>query len=459
MLQKISVILSCITFSLYAEPLGFESNSNPQPNPTSDLQLESILRADSNNGVTLKELLERANNNYSLQGQNLLNQQAQKEYLISKLAFIPTLDAKYNFNHIGAGGRISDPTSYHAQNAQLALSWTFDWSTYEATREKNATMQKTNYDTKYAKQSVYLQVVQQYYTYFSNESTLITLQHKLQQIQSDVDRVQKLYDQGLRTIADLESLKSQASSTKYQIDNATLNLTQSKLLLEYLTNSKIEGIRRANIADPTYVLEDRSDIKSLEYQIKALKYQNAQLHYYPSFTLQDTYTYNMQIPNFAQDMINNAIANPGGGFSSGGFLANYAYNHNSFALNFTYQLFAKIGLSVQKQSFTLATLANEKNLAYKKEEQKKDEELYRKAIEVAKNQIISAKASLISANLSYDNMKKRYDANLVTFTEYLTALSTKYDAESTFIQALNNYEMQKANYIFYSGQEIDKYVK
>lgn len=98
-------------------------------------------------------------------------------------------------------------------------------------------------------------------------------------------------------------------------------------------------------------------------------------------------------------------------------------------------------------------------LLNKKNEQKKDEELYRKAIEVAQNQIKSAKASLISANLSYDNMKKRYDANLVTFTEYLQALSTKYDAESTFIQALNNYEIQKANYIFYSGQELEQYIQ
>ena len=142
-----------------------------------------------------------------------------------------------------------------------------------------------------------------------------------------------------------------------------------------------------------------------------------------------------------------------------GFIANYADNINTFGLSLNYQLFAKIGLSVQKQSFKLATMANEQNLAYKKAEQKKDEELYRKAIEVAKNQIESAKASLISANLSYDNMKKRYDANLVTFTEYLTALSTKYDAEATFIQALNNYEIQKANYIFYSGQNIEEYVK
>lgn len=421
------------------------SQHNEKQETTDSDRLESILRKNNANGITLKELLNSANNNLSVQAQNLLSEQAQKDYLVSKLAFIPTLDAQYSFNHTAT----SVPLSYSSQSAKMSLSWTLDWATYQAMREKGATAQKTLYDSKYAKQNIYLQVVQQYYTYFSNESTLITLQQKLQQIQSDVDRVQKLYNQGLRTIADLESLKSEASLTEYQIDDAKLALEQSKLLLEYFTNMKIENIKRIKIANPTYKIEDRSDIKSLEFQIKAQKHLNAQLHYYPSFTLQDNYTYNIQIPDFAQGLVSQ------GGF----FAANYANHTNSLALVVNYQLFSKIGQSIQKQSFTLATLANEKNLAYKKNEQKKDEELYRKAIEVAKNQIKSAKATVISANLSYDNMKKRYDANLVTFTEYLQALSTKYDAESTFIKALNNYEIQKANYIFYSGQEIDKYVQ
>lgn len=426
-----------------------EANLAKQEAKATELQLESVLKADTQNGKTLSELLKSAENNYSLQGQNLLNVQAQRDYMVAKLAFIPNLDGKYNFSKTDTSSNFG----YQSQNLQLALSWTLDYATYEAIREKGASAQKSNYDTKYARQNVYLQVVQQYYTYFNNESILITLQQKLAQIQSDVDRVQKLYDQGLRTIADLESLKSQAATTKYEIDNATLALIQSKLMLEYLTNEKIDSLKRTNMQDPAFELQDRSDIKSLEFQIKALKHQNAQLHYYPSFTLQDTYTYNAQIPDFVTQMMNS------GNTTSQGLLANYATHNNVFGMNVTYQIFAKIGLSVQKQSFRLATLANEKNLAYKKAEQKKDEELYRKAIEVAKNQINSAKASLISANLSYDNMKKRYDANLVTFTEYLTALSTKYDAESTFIQALNNYEIQKANYIFYSGQDIEKYVK
>lgn len=447
--------LCCMFAYMHAEPMNSTftatlQNTTLQNNMQENeitLRLENVLRNDSG-GLSLKELLNSANNNYALQAQDLLARQADKDHLVQIMALIPTLDARYNFNHSSA----SVPMSYTTQNAQLAFNMKLDYADYNAIREKGATATKVSYDSKYTKQSIYLQVVQQYYTYFSNESKLLTLEQKLEQINSDVDRVQKLYNQGLKTIADLESLKSQAALTQYQIDDAKLALEQSKLMLEYLTNTKIESLKRVQIESPSFKLQDRDDIKSLEYQVQAQKYLNKQLHYFPVLNIQDSYTYNIQIPDFAKGLINS-------GTLPSSFLMSYADHQNTFSVVVSYGLFAKIGQSMQKQSFRLAQLATEKNLAYKKNEQKKDEELYRKAIEVAQNQIKSAKASLISANLSYDNMKKRYDANLVTFTEYLQALSTKYDAESTFIQALNNYEIQKANYIFYSGQELEQYIQ
>ena len=455
MIKKIAMSLCCMFAYMHAEPMNSTFTATPQNTTLQNnmqeneitLRLENVLRNDSG-GLSLKELLNSANNNYALQAQDLLARQADKDHLVQIMALIPTLDARYNFNHSSA----SVPMSYTTQNAQLAFNMKLDYADYNAIREKGATATKVSYDSKYTKQSIYLQVVQQYYTYFSNESKLLTLEQKLEQINSDVDRVQKLYNQGLKTIADLESLKSQAALTQYQIDDAKFALEQSKLMLEYLTNTKIESLKRVQIESPSFKLQDRDDIKSLEYQVQAQKYLNKQLHYFPVLNIQDSYTYNIQIPDFAKGLINS-------GTLPSSFLMSYADHQNTFSVVVSYGLFAKIGQSMQKQSFRLAQLATEKNLAYKKNEQKKDEELYRKAIEVAQNQIKSAKASLISANLSYDNMKKRYDANLVTFTEYLQALSTKYDAESTFIQALNNYEIQKANYIFYSGQELEQYIQ
>lgn len=429
-----------------ADSKNLDKLASPPPALSS---LEDLLRGGDSSVPDLKDLLNAASSNPSLQAQELLEQKAQKDYLASMLAFIPNLDARYNLNHTAS----SVPTSWATQNLQLLLAWNLDFATYKSMREKQALAGKGTQDSNHAKQSLYLQIIQHYYNYFSNEAILFTLEQKLERIKSDVGRVQKLYNQGLRTVADLESLKSQAALTEYQIKDAGLALKQSRLFLEYLTGMSIEKLRRVSIGEPTYELNERADIKSLEFQIQAQRQAAGQLHYFPSLSIQNAYTFNIQIPSFAEQL----LSNPTG--SVGGLAATYAKNTNVFGLSINYQLFSKIGQSVQKQSLTLATLANERLLAYKKREQQRDEELYRRAIQVAKEQISSAEVSLLSANLSYDNMKKRYEANLVTFTEYLQALSTKYDAESMLIQALNNYEIQKAGYIFYSGQNLNDYIE
>ena len=45
------------------------------------------------------------------------------------------------------------------------------------------------------------------------------------------------------------------------------------------------------------------------------------------------------------------------------------------------------------------------------------------------------------------------------FVDYLQSLTKKFEAESTYNQALNNYEMQKAYYIYYSGQDLQEHIK
>ena len=103
MLKKIFIILCCIAYIAKGNNNIYTFNSSSTTSDKSsdaitDLRLESILRVDSTDGMTLKELLESANNNYAVQAQDLLMQQAQKDHLVSKLAFIPTLNATYNFN-------------------------------------------------------------------------------------------------------------------------------------------------------------------------------------------------------------------------------------------------------------------------------------------------------------------------------------------------------------------------
>ena len=323
-------------------------------------------------------------------------------------------------------------------------------------REKNATYRSSVADVEYAKQNIYLQVIQQYYSYFNNLSQLLSLKRQLEQVRTDMKRIESLYSSGLATIDDLESLRSQVSSSEYQIADMKLSVEQNILMLKHLTNMEFDGLKREDLAIPA--LKDnleRQDIISLREQINALKYQNKQQHYYPIVTLSDTYTWQIQKPEY--------VTNPtkfGSDPSMASFYQRMFPTHaNVLGVTVTLKLFDDIGVSFQKQALRLSQLAQEKQLAYKQAEKTKDEQLYRKTLEVAQSKIASAEASLKSANISFENVRKKYNNQLVNFTDYLRALSTKYNAEATYNQALNNYELQKANYIFYSGQQIQEYVK
>ena len=397
------------------------------------------------NKYTLKDLLKAADSNYSIQAKALSALQAKRGVNVAKLSFLPSLNLDYSFQNNFRDTNEHSLYNTQAANARFKLNLFDGLATLNGVREKNATYLANLSDEEYTRQSIYLQVLQQYYGYFDNLSRLISLEKKLEQIRADVMRVERLYKQGLSPIDNLESLKAQASLSEYQIADARVSVEQNKLMLEYLTNLKVEALSYERVELPELKLQDRGDVISLREQINAQIYKNKQLHYYPTIDLNNTFTYNIQKHSFAAN-------NPA-------FSSLFPDMQNVLSITITMKLLDTIGLAFQKQYLKAGQLANEKLLAYKKMEQAKDEELYRKTLEIAKKKIKSAQDNLKSANIAYANIKKKYDANLITFTDYLQALSTKFDAESTFNQSLNNYEIQKANYIFYSGQKIKDFIK
>ena len=451
-----------------ADSGAYVGSSAQSPQASENLSFNELLAQieamtdNSKQKVGLKDLLLGADNNYSLQAQMLQAESNKKIASVAKAAFLPRLDVdygyQYNYKTIDNMMQFGNFGNYQTQaaNARFSLDLFSGFSTINMIRRKNATYRSSVADVEYAKQNIYLQVIQQYYSYFNNLSQLLSLKRQLEQVRTDMKRIESLYSSGLATIDDLESLRSQVSSSEYQIADMKLSVRQNILMLKHLTNMEFDGLKREDLAIPA--LKDnleRQDIISLREQINALKYQNKQQHYYPIVTLSDTYTWQIQKPEY--------VTNPtkfGSDPSMASFYQRMFPTHaNTIGLSVTLRVFDDIGVSFQKQALRLSQLAQEKQLAYKQAEKTKDEQLYRKTLEVAQSKIASAEASLKSANISFENVRKKYNNQLVNFTDYLRALSTKYNAEATYNQALNNYELQKANYIFYSGQQIQEYVK
>ncbi len=392
----------------------------------------------------LAELIRNANNNYSLQSAQLQVSQALKNHTIAKVKFLPTLNSNYTYSHRNRSSTLDPVYDMQLLNTKLDLNLFKGFSTINGIKEKSATYRSTLASMEYTRQSIYLQVVQQYYQYFNNMAQLVALKRKLAELRADIKRTSQLFDQGLTTIDNLESAKAQGALSQNDITDMEFAIEQNRLTLEYLTNSKIPSLKRTTILEPNLGIRERADLRSLREQITAIHYQNKQLNYYPSIDLTDDWQYYIQKPAFA---IGNRLDNL------------FPTQQNTVSLVISLDLLSDVGLNLQKQYVRLGQLAQEKTLTYKKLEQQKDEQLYRKSLDMARSKIRSSEASLKSATLSYESIKKKYNASLVDFTTYLRALRTRFDAEVIYNQSLNNYEMQKANYIFYSGHHIQDYVR
>jgi hypothetical protein len=102
---------------------------------------------------------------------------------------------------------------------------------------------------------------------------------------------------------------------------------------------------------------------------------------------------------------------------------------------------------------------NIKEIEYKEKSIQIERKLALKSLESSKIKLDSAIAALEATNTTYDFSKKRFDANLISYTEYLTELTKKQDANYRVILAKNDIELKKANLAFALGIDLLTLIK
>lgn len=418
--------------------LGFSLSCGQVQENIQRFQIDGLLPKAQKTSTVLKDLIKSAEQNYQILAKDDGIARAEAEKMSAYLEFGPSITANYNY------GYQTNPSSLKSnyigdQNIQVGINYNLytGFTSVNKVKQKSAEIRASVADKQFTQESLYLQIVQQYYAYFTHYSNLQSLKQKKTLLVSNVQRLQKLYNSGLSTINDVEALKAEASLTEYQIAQAELDVEQSRLNLELLANTEVASLARVTLEDPQLkIAKTRSDIIALGAQAQSLDFQKRQITYAPTISLYDNFSYN-----------------PDGLFSSSS-----EKMQNTVGVSITMQ-FDSMSRYMQKEAVGLSYLQAMKNVAYKKEEQKRDIKLYRKSLEIAKVKVKSAEAGLKSAMIAFENVSKQYDAQLVTYVDYLNALSQKFTAEATYVESLNNYEVQKANFVFYSGQDLKQYVQ
>ncbi|WP_295701495.1 TolC family protein [uncultured Helicobacter sp.] len=400
---------------------------------------------------SLAELLEGAKRNYNLEAKDLAILQAQATNAAAYTEFLPTVDGAYQYQ--------DTDNSYmrlKANTGSIKGNWEVfsGLKTYHKVREKASLYRASLEDKESTKDQLFLSIIEQYYGYFTNRAKLVSLEQKRVQLQSNVKRVERLFNAGLTTVDDVESLRAEFLATEHELANVRLEAEKNKLMLSLLANVEVGDLERKTIKAPLFKLEEnRHDLNMLGFQADSAKYQARQITYLPIISISDTYVSNGGVDAAFKGLGAAEAAQYGSIITR-----QYPPKQNQIMINATIHL-DFLTTYKQYQAARLGYLKNLKELAYKKEEQKKDEKLYRKSLEIAVAKIKASEAALRSASIAFENVAKKYDAQILNFTDYLQSLTTKVEAEATYNQALNDYEMQKAYYIYYSGQDLQEHIQ
>ena len=449
--MRFLLILSALALSLSAydyEALHISANQPSENQSNEDSKQD---------GLSLMELLEGAKNNYNLEAKDIAILQAKANRMAALSEFLPTLDGSYSYQKTDNTYR-----KINANAAQLKAEWEVfsGLKTTNKLRSQHSLYRSSVADRENTKEQLFLNVIEQYYGYFSNIALRDALEQKKKQLEINIARVEKLFRAGLTTIDDVESLRAEYLTTEHDLASKMLDIENNKLMLSLLTNLEVENLTRVTIKTPTQETRDRKDIIALSEQAKSALFQARQITYLPTISISDTFGWNWGLDSTSKPALNDLLGANGGAFGGSNFMKmSYPPNQNVIGINVSMRIFDFGNIYKQREAARYIALQREKELAYKKHEQTKDEKLYRKSLEIAEAQIKSSEAALKSATVSFNNVEKKYNAQILNFSDFLQSLTRKFEAEATYKQSVDNYEIQKARYIYYSGQEIEGYIQ
>ena len=388
--------------------------------------------------VSLKELLnsvEVTNENY--QAQQALQQMAKKQYESASKDNFPTL------NLIGAYENNSKVLEHEPEDilyGELKASYTL----YDGGRITNNKLAKKSlhesqkFNTQYLKQEIMLDIIKEYFSFQNIKSAIEVLNYKINELDVQIKKSEILVKNDLATKDKLQALIASKKESLYDIETLKIDLENAILQLSLLTGLDILPQDDDKLLEPIYKEEQRYDIEAKKLEAKSSKYSSEKYNYLPTISINNSlkkqeYLHYDEIYN---DKLNNQI---------------------SLQINIPIFDFGKI--SKDKEASQLETLALNKEIEYKEKSIQIERKLALKSLESSKIKLDSAIAALEATNTTYEFSKKRFDANLISYTEYLTELTKKQDANYRIILAKNDIELKKANLAFALGIDLLTLIK
>ena len=396
---------------------------------------------------TLGEFIEHSKLNNDLVISKEFTQKSKSKNLdSSESSYFPTIDVGVFYK------RDDEPTPMQGGDIYSAYA-KIGYDIYDGGRRSSSVdsakndLKSSSFDTVATKKSIALGITQEFFNIKSAEANLQARREAQKSLKAQLDRVQKFYEAKVATKDDVDRLQSAYDTNIYDMESIKFKILSLKKSLELKIGKSVDVLN-----DSSFVKEDLDAYDTLDStkslmakQISIEDSSNAiESAYYPNIRIEDTFS--MYKYGREDDFTTQMGAEP-------------LENQNRLMLTLNMRLFDYGQIAKTQEAILLNSKALGAQISYQNKEQKVQYELSKARIETSRLKIKSANSALISASSAFDTVEKKYDAGIVDYIVYLDALTKKTSAKSLYESSLNDLEVAYAIYYFYSGKNIEEFLK
>ncbi len=394
-------------------------------------------------GDDLKSLLEFAKKNNDLLVSSKLTQDAKaKDVESKKSAYFPTID-------VGAFYKSTEERNFMQAGDVYSGYAKAGLDIYDGGRKSSLLEQAKDeskageHDTNEMKKSLALDITKDFYAIKSLNASLVAKQDASKSLQEQLSRIKKYFEAKLATQDDIDRLQAAYDTNMYDIESLRFQILSTHKLLELKVGKSIDSLDTSNFkAALPQNMENSDAIASMMAKESSLLNAAESINsaYYPQIRVEDSYNF------YGYDRTDAA------------HLAG-ADKQNIAMISANMRIFDYGTLSDAKQAVLLNSYALKSQVAYKTKEQKMQYDLALFRIETSEIKIKSAKSALVAATSAFGTINEKYNVGIVDYVVYLNALSAKTGAKALYETSLNELEVAYASYYYYSGKNLEEFIK
>jgi len=414
---------------------------------------------------TLEDCINYAiTNNINLQRQKLITEQAEVNYLKSKLDALPTLNTG-TYVDLGFGRTVNPVTNlitfkqnlsnYYSLNSSLDL---FSGLTTLNSIQANKFLLKAGIESeKIARNTLVVEILGQYYQVIYTKGLEEAARMKLEQSEKQLFRITKMVETGKEALSKQYEMESRASSDRLEYtvsqSSASQALTTLRQMLQISSGSDFDVIMpdlntmiitdSDYKADSVYTVASQvlPRLKSIEFELQATNKQYAATKGYVSPRLSisgSIYTGYYKVMN-ETDLVQDSFSTQ-------------LKNNNSQAVNLTlyipifnnYTTGRNIKLARIKRDDTSLKLELEKNNLFT--------EIENACLDFnrGKDEYLAAASNLEFNKKSFNAVEKKFESGLVDVTDYSAAKTTLFTAETELLRTRLQVLIRKLTIQLYS---------